>query len=55
MSMMNAIAGFTCAMYEKFWSGPTPTYAPPLTPASRSAGTTCRYDFSFEIRLSLSK
>ena len=20
-------------MYEKFWSGPTPMYAPPVTPA----------------------
>ncbi len=42
-------------MYEKFWSGPTPMYAPPLTPIVRICPSTCRYDVSFEMRLSLSK
>src|SRR6185503_14175204 len=37
-----------------FWSGPTPMYAPPLTPADISAGITSRYERSFEIRLSVS-
>src|SRR5688500_12575807 len=29
MSITYAVRGRTRAMYEKFWSGPTPTYAPP--------------------------
>ena len=30
-------------------------YTPPVTPPCSSAGITCRYELSFEIRLSVSK
>ena len=52
---MNATLGRIAATYEKFWSGPTPMYAPPCTPNCLSAPTTCRYDVSFVTRLSESK
>src|SRR3954464_6306582 len=55
MSMMNATRGRTAAMYEKFWSGPTPMYAPPETPVRFNVPTTGRYESSLEMRLSVSK
>src|SRR5262245_18310846 len=55
MSSMKAIAGWTAAMYEKFWSGPTPIYTPPRTPSLRNPSVTWRYDVSFEMMLSESK
>lgn len=55
MSNMIATLGRIAAMYEKFWSGPTPMYAPPRTPSRLSVGTTWRYDVSLVTRLSESK
>src|SRR4051794_23834030 len=39
-------------MYEKFWSGPTPMYAPPFTPMRRIPSSTCRYESSLETTFS---
>ena len=55
MSRMKAIEGRSRAIYEKFWSGPTPMYAPPRTSGRSRSGSTCRYERSLEIRLSVSK
>jgi hypothetical protein len=52
MSTMNAMRGRIFAMYVKFCSGPTPTYAPPPTPNSWKPETTCRYEVSFDVKLS---
>ena len=55
MSSMNAIDGRMSAMYEKFWSGPTPMYTPPCVPTFASWLATWRYDDSLEMMLSESK
>ena len=52
MSIMNAIAGFNAAMYVKFCSGPTPTYARPGSTVLIRSGMTCWSQSSFDTRLS---
>jgi len=41
-STMKATAGRDAAIYEKFWSGPTPMYAPPRSPARSMSDRTVR-------------